>query len=321
MSTLQQQQQQQAPDLLSGPAPNQYQEESAAMTNYVSMEMGGVPPVINANNDEDNHSISPSMVESVMTADGLHDETGFLVVCMVILIGDMSRGIFFPTLWPLVSSLGGSTITLGYSVAAFSGGRIIMSPLFGSLSVSMGYTKTLLCSVSILLIGTLVYAQVQNVGSAQFLIVAQVLLGVGSGTLGVTRAFVADITAKRNRTTYMAWITAVQYSGFTVTPFVGAFLTKIFGDNEYIWGYVHVEYSTVLIVLMYIVLYCRLLTSSFHLSHTHTQPIPTQHVHGTRLRHDLYLCWDSLLHLYVLSRSPTCPHRQGQETICQTRTH
>jgi hypothetical protein len=206
MST-QQQQQQQAPDLLSGPAPNQYQEESAAMTNYVSMEMGGVPPVINANNDEDNHSISPSMVESVMTADGIHDETGFLVVCMVILIGDMSRGIFFPTLWPLVSSLGGSTITLGYSVAAFSGGRIIMSPLFGSLSVSMGYTKTLLCSVSILLIGTLVYAQVQNVGSAQFLIVAQVLLGVGSGTLGVTRAYVADITAKSNH------LHGMDYSG------------------------------------------------------------------------------------------------------------
>lgn len=210
------------------------QQRQSSTTNYVSMEMGGVPPVVNKDGDDDDDvSLAPSIVSSVMTADGIHDETGFLVVCMVILIGDMSRGIFFPTLWPLVSSLGGSTITLGYSVAAFSGGRIIMSPIFGSLSISMGYTQTLLTSVSILLLGTLVYAQVQNVGSPAFLIVAQVLLGIGSGTLGVTRAFVADITAKRNRTTYMAWITAVQYAGFTVTPFIGAVLTKIFGDYEF----------------------------------------------------------------------------------------
>ena len=74
-------------------------------------------------------------------------------------------------------------------------------------------------------------------GRTEFLIVAQTLLGVGSGTLGVTRAFVADVTAKRSRTTYMAWVTAVQYGGFTVTPFVGAFFNKVLGeDTDIRWG-------------------------------------------------------------------------------------
>lgn len=207
-------------------------------THYVSMEQGhGVPPrEVFCDEEEDDNSATHSIVSSVMTADGIHDITGFNVVCLVILIGDMSRGVFFPTLWPLVDSLGGSTVTLGYAVAAFSGGRIVTSPIFGYLSVTLGYTWTLILSVICLLLGTLAYAQVQNVGHPNFLIVAQVILGMGSGTLGVTRAFVADVTAKRNRTTYMALITAVQYAGFTVTPFVGALLTLMFGDTEFKLG-------------------------------------------------------------------------------------
>jgi ceroid-lipofuscinosis MFS transporter 7 len=113
---------------------------------------------------------------------------------------------------------------------------MIMSPIFGALSISMGYTKTLLCSVSILFVGTLVYAQVQNVGSLQSLIVAQTLLGVGTGTVCVTRAFVASVASKKNRTKYMGWTKAVQYAGFTVTPFVGAALSKIIGDSEFVAG-------------------------------------------------------------------------------------
>jgi hypothetical protein len=201
-------------------------------TPYVSMEIGGPPPV-RPYEEEDTLSISPSMVSSVMTADGIHDVTGFNIVCLVILIGDMSRGVMFPTMWPLVESLGGTAVTMGYAVASFSFGRILVNPIFGAWSVSIGYTKTLLISCVLLLLGTLCYAQVQNVGKVEFLIVAQTILGIGSGTLGVTRAFVAEVTAKRNRTTYMAWLTAVQYGGFTVTPFLGALFSTLLGDRDY----------------------------------------------------------------------------------------
>lgn len=187
--------------------------------------------------EDDDMSMAPSIATSVMTADGIHDTQGFAIICLVILIGDMSRGIMFPTMWPLVSLLGGSSVTLGFCVAAFSFGRILVSPLFGSWSITHGYTQTLLISCSILLCGTLVYGQVQNVGRWEFLIFAQILLGIGSGTLGVTRAFVAEITATRNRTTYMAWITAVQYAGFTVTPFIGSLFNLILADVDVQFGY------------------------------------------------------------------------------------
>lgn len=214
------------PDLLSGDGLHQ--------TPYVAMEIGAstIPPVYSLD-EGDGLTRSPSMAETVISADGIYDVPGFCVVCLVILIGDMSRGVMFPTMWPLVESLGGTTVTLGYAVASFSFGRILVNPLFGAWSVSIGYSKTLLLSCFVLLLGTLCYAQVQNVGRVEFLIVSQTILGIGSGTLGVTRAFVADVTAKRNRTTYMAWSTAVQYAGFTMTPFAGALFSTILRDHDF----------------------------------------------------------------------------------------
>lgn len=191
---------------------------------------------VDGEEEDELQSLAPSIASSVLTAEGIHDVMGFSIVCLVILVGDMARGVFFPTMWPLVSELGGSTVALGYSVASFSFGRILVNPTFGRWSVTYGYSKTLLFSCSILWVGTLLYAQAQNVGHVAFLIFAQIVLGLGSGTLGVTRAFVAEITAQRNRTTYMAWITAVQYAGFTVTPFIGSLFTKLLDDREYKLG-------------------------------------------------------------------------------------
>ena len=195
-----------------------------------------VPPVYDDDHSDASHhdNLDETMsTTSVLTADGIHDIVGFYCVCLVILIGDMSRGVMFPSMWPLVESLGGDQVLLGYAVAAFSFGRVLVNPLFGAWSHQFGYTKTLLLSTAILLLGTMTYTQIQTVGRPEFLIVSQTILGIGSGTLGVTRAFVADVTAKRQRTVYMGWITAVQYGGFTVTPIFGALFNYVFQDNDY----------------------------------------------------------------------------------------
>jgi len=173
-----------------------------------------------------------STVSSVITVDGISDWTGFCTVCYIVLLGDMSRGIMFPTLWPLVKFLGGTEVTQGFAVAAFSFGRILVSPLFGQWSVTNGYRHTLILSCSILLVGTLFYFEASYVGHPAFLIFSQMILGIGSGTLGVTRAYVAEISPTRYRTTYMAYLTALQYAGFTVTPFFGSFFSSILKDAD-----------------------------------------------------------------------------------------
>lgn len=217
-------------------------------TDYISMEVEDARSkelIDDMDEDQDVADEVRTMVSSVLTADGIHDYPGFLCVCLVILIGDMSRGVMFPSLWPLVDSLGGNKLTQGFAIAAFSFGRVLVNPIFGSWSYKMGYTNTLTLSCSLLLFGTLFYSQVQVFGRIEGLLLAQTLLGVGSGTLGVTRAFVADVTARRNRTTYMAWVTAVQYAGFTVTPAFGALFNKLLQDNEYkVLGFIRINMFT-----------------------------------------------------------------------------
>lgn len=197
--------------------------------NYVAMEDG-------ADRNQD-AGYAPSIVSSVMTLEGLADPAGFIIICFVVLIGDMNRGVLFPIMWPLVQELGGSSVWLGYAVASFSFGRILSSPTFGKWSIQHGYSKTLVTSTTIMLIGCISFAQVHRVGSLYFLIFSQILLGIGSGTLGVTRAYIAEITPTKDRTTYIAWLTAVQYGGFTVTPFVGSFFIYVLGDKSYEVGF------------------------------------------------------------------------------------
>lgn len=178
-----------------------------------------------------------SIASSVMTADGLADPVGFWIICSVVLIGDMNRGVLFPIMWPLVQELGGNSVWLGYAVGAFSFGRIIASPSLGKWSIEKGYSTTLVTSTSIMTVGCFLFAQVYRVGSLYFLVFSQTVLGVGSATLGVTRAYVAEVTATRQRTTYIAWLTAVQYGGFTVTPIFGALFSYFLEDQRYTVGF------------------------------------------------------------------------------------
>lgn len=173
-----------------------------------------------------------SIASTILTADGIVDQVSFRLNCLIVFLGDMARGIFFPTMWNLVQSLGGDQVLLGYVIASFSFGRMIVLPLFGSWSIQYGYKWTLQVSTLILFIGTILFAQTLNVGSAWFLIFANTVVGVGSGTLGVTMAYASEVTPKRKRTGYLAWVAAVQYAGTTATPFLGSLFVVLFAKEE-----------------------------------------------------------------------------------------
>jgi ceroid-lipofuscinosis MFS transporter 7 len=177
-------------------------------------------------------SDAKSIVSSIMTVDGIADPTSFRVNCFAIFVGDMARGIFFPTMWNLVQVLGGDQIVLGYVTSSFSFGRMLVLPLFGKMSTVNGCRKVLLFTSVIFFIGTLMFTQVLNVGEPWFLILSNVVLGIGSGTLAVTRAYTSDVTPRRSRTGYMALISAIQYSGTTVTPLLGSLFVVMFANQD-----------------------------------------------------------------------------------------
>lgn len=173
-----------------------------------------------------------SVCTEAIEANGLKNPLSFGIICAVIFVGEMARGIMLPTLWGFVQELGGDTVTMGYSVAAFSFGRVVTSPIFGYLSVERGYRFTLTIALSVLSAGAFLYAQAGVVGHPLFLIFAQSVMGFGSGTLGVTRAYVAEVSPKKLRTRYLAYLALVRDAGFTVTPFAGSALAYFFTDED-----------------------------------------------------------------------------------------
>ncbi len=179
----------------------------------------------------DSHDVF-SIASTILTEDGIADPVSFRVNCLIVFMGDMARGIFFPTMWNLVQKLGGDQVLLGYVIASFSFGRMLVLPLFGSWSIKHGYKWTLQISTLILLIGTILFAQALNVRKAWYLIVANTIVGVGSGTLGVTMAYASEVTPKRKRTGYLAWVASVQYAGTTATPFIGSFFVVLFAKDK-----------------------------------------------------------------------------------------
>ena len=52
--------------------------------------------------DDDNTSDEKTIGSTIFTADGIADPISFRVNCLVVFLGDMARGIFFPTMWNLV---------------------------------------------------------------------------------------------------------------------------------------------------------------------------------------------------------------------------
>jgi len=171
-------------------------------------------------------------VSSIMTADGIADPTSFRLNCLACFVSDMARGIFFPTMWNLVQILGGSTVLLGYVTASFNFGRMIVMPLFGAWSDKHGTRWTLLVSSFMLTVGTAMFSQVLNVGKPWFLLLSNMILGIGSGTLAVTRAYVSAVTPRRQRTGYMALLSAIQYAGTTVTPLLGSLFVFCFAKRN-----------------------------------------------------------------------------------------
>ncbi|KAG5178771.1 major facilitator superfamily domain-containing protein [Tribonema minus] len=173
-------------------------------------------------------------------------DKGLLAIMGVVLIGDMARGLMFPTLSSYVKLMGGSHAIQGFCVAGFSFGRVISSPILGRASIVHGYKKVLTCSCATIALGALLYSLAN---STPMLLVAQIVMGLGSGTLGVTRAYVADHAPIHNRTAMLAMLTAVQYTGFTVTPVLGSLLCTLVGEDEtppknaLLWGQMRWEWN------------------------------------------------------------------------------
>lgn len=110
--------------------------------------------------------------------------TSIIIVGAIVFVGDSSRGVLFPVLWSLCQSLNGSLIDLGYLVATFSLGRLVVTTPFGYLCDSYRHKLPLVLSSITLCGGAVLWANSYFTTKLSTLYISQFLLGCGSGSLG-----------------------------------------------------------------------------------------------------------------------------------------
>eukprot|EP01039_Chlorochromonas_danica_P005842 gene5842-6433_t len=164
-------------------------------------------------------------------------ESSMGVARLVTFVGDAARGILFPVLWPLCQMLGGSRIMLGYLVATFSIGRLLVTTRLGIIADTNGHRKALIISGIVLIIGSLLWANAPFLGGLAMLYLAQLTLGLGTGSLGVTRSYVAEQTDPSHRTHKLANLSALQYAGFAATPLLGSLFVMLGNDISSDWSF------------------------------------------------------------------------------------
>ena len=149
-----------------------------------------------------------------------------LLVCMIIFVGDSSRGILFPVLWNLCQALNGSVVHLGYLVAMFSFGRFVITVPLGYFCDTYRHKSSLLIASTVLVVGATIWANSYAAKSLSMLFVGQFVMGCGSGSLGVTRSYIVEQIEQKERTKVLAVLTALQYAGFTASPLLGSYLSQ-----------------------------------------------------------------------------------------------
>jgi ceroid-lipofuscinosis MFS transporter 7 len=172
-------------------------------------------------------------------------QNSFIVNGWVTFVSDAARGVLFPALWPLVHHLGGGGTDQGYLVASFSVGRLMVTYILGIFASRYGHRSALLVSQCFLMLGSLLWANAYLL-KLPSLYLAQALMGLGTGYLGVTRSFVSEQTSSTERTARLARLTSVQYAGFAVTPLLGSGLVELGALWSQYWKYALPAYTVFL---------------------------------------------------------------------------
>lgn len=94
----------------------------------------------------------------------------------------------------------------------------------GILSDKYRHRAALIFAGVIFSFGAALWGNVQFIGPLAVLYCAQFILGLGTGSLGVTRSYIVEQVAPAKRTYMLARLSALQYAGFAATPLLGSAL-------------------------------------------------------------------------------------------------
>ncbi len=141
----------------------------------------------------------------------------------VTLIDVLGTMIMVPLLPYLAQHFGASGITVGAILTTSAVAGTIAAPVWGGVSDKIGRKRIVLIAQAVSLIGYVLLALAHSV---PFIVVARAIAGLGSGGLGVTQSYIADVTDERHRDRAYAIFGAVYGLGIVLGPVLGGSLIR-----------------------------------------------------------------------------------------------
>lgn len=150
-------------------------------------------------------------------------------ILATILLDAIGIGLIFPIMPDLMERVGaGDTATGafwgGILMAAYAGAQFLFSPAMGGISDALGRKKVLLVTLAALAVDYVIMALA---GTFWLLLVGRLLAGIAGATYITATAYLADISAPRDRAANFGLIGAAFGVGFVIGPAMGGLLAGV----------------------------------------------------------------------------------------------
>jgi MFS family permease len=166
-------------------------------------------------------------------------KTSVSAVFLTVVVDLVGFGIVLPLLPLYADRFHASGEAIGLLFASFSAMQFLFAPIWGRISDRIGRRPVLLVGLA----GSVVFYTVFGLAdSVPMLFVARIGAGICGATIGVSNAYIADVTPPEQRARGMALIGAAFGIGFTVGPPLGFFAMHE-GEVLYRGGFIPASFA------------------------------------------------------------------------------
>ncbi|OBZ15702.1 multidrug transporter [Bacillus sp. FJAT-27264] len=154
----------------------------------------------------------------------LRNRGAILLVMLTIFLTFTGIGLVVPIMPTFMNELNISGSTVGLLVAAFSLSQLLLSPLAGRLSDTMGRKNIIVVGLVVFAVSELVFGLANM---SWMLFISRMLGGAGAALImPAVMAYVADTTSLEERARGMGLINAAISTGFIIGPGIGGYLAE-----------------------------------------------------------------------------------------------
>lgn len=144
--------------------------------------------------------------------------TSSISIVLIGFIGGIEYSIVMTSLSEYIDRLGGSSLFYGCCISVFSLTRVCAMPVVGYWSDKVNMFQPLFFTISLSLLGNLLYASSEWLGSPWFVLIGRAMVGIGASSGTLTMSYVTRCSSKENRTKVMTTISAFNMSALVLGP-------------------------------------------------------------------------------------------------------